>query len=818
VALATAAWGQAAFVDDFTGTKLDPRWTLVDTEDDVGSATVNNGVLSITAGGSDIWNNADGMSYLYFKAKGDFMASVKVLTSGQVNEWSKQGIMVRASTDPDSAHAFIAVSRDHGTVLQWRLTAGDRSWPDGEGGAQSLPCTFRITRIGTRITAAKSLDDGKTWTTNISSNPNSVDIPDLSSDEVLVGIAVTSHQAGTLGTATFSHFVYTPLTVTIKGTVKDNTGKPVANTTVSIEGPNGVASAVTDANGAYSAKVVPGDYQVMVKGETIECAPGVVTGAKDGDVLTVDLTATNLPNFSISTGAGVQWLVQGGGSADDNSNADPKLNDTAWDQTESGTDIGGIIDPNTNTYFWYRAHFKIPDAIKAYKDRYLVIYDYCIDDYDWTYLNGHFLGNTNNWNTQRRYIIDPAWVNWDGDNVIAIKGWQGGGGVGFNTMSAQGPQIHVGSSLLAVLKGNLKVAGSSAAPGGVTVNATPAAGGVPYTATPDNTGGYALLDIPAGDYNLTVTGRTVVSTSPATAGVTAAGGKVTVAPDITITYSTFAIEKPDATISDDFNASTLNAKWTATDLGTTDAGDQSISNGVLVIHADGADFWTGGDNGRFIYQKGITGDFQATLHVLNVPDTDGWSKVGIMARDSTDPMSLQAFACATRDNGESLQGRTSANPEANFNVNGGTFTQGTGYYVKLLRKGAHFEGYKSPDGVVNMFIGEFDNPSLGNTVLLGIGVTSHSAGNVGEAKVDDFVFSSQLPGPVTPPPPAVVKGDASGDGKVLVNDAVLALQFAVGLKTPTAAQLAACDLNGDGKVGINEATLILQAAVGLRTL
>jgi hypothetical protein len=72
--------------------------------------------------------------------------------------------------------------------------------------------------------------------------------------------------------------------------------------------------------------------------------------------------------------------------------------------------------------------------------------------------------------------------------------------------------------------------------------------------------------------------------------------------------------------------------------------------------------------------------------------------------------------------------------------------------------------------------------------------------------------------PVSQWVPPVVKGDLSGDGKVLVNDAVLALQFAVGLKTPTADQLAAGDLNGDGKITINEVTLVLQAAVGLRTL
>ena len=107
----------------------------------------------------------------------------------------------------------------------------------------------------------------------------------------------------------------------------------------------------------------------------------------------------------------------------------------------------------------------------------------------------------------------------------------------------------------------------------------------------------------------------------------------------------------------------------------------------------------------------------------------------------------------------------------------------------------------------------FDQPITAKGVRYFIFYTDH---DLNQPKVGEFgVYNPPVLTPVTPAP---VKGDANGDGKVLVNDAVLALQFAVGLKTPTAGQLKACDLNGDGKIGINEATLILQAAVGLRTL
>ncbi|MGQ9698477.1 MAG: dockerin type I repeat-containing protein [Armatimonadota bacterium] len=72
--------------------------------------------------------------------------------------------------------------------------------------------------------------------------------------------------------------------------------------------------------------------------------------------------------------------------------------------------------------------------------------------------------------------------------------------------------------------------------------------------------------------------------------------------------------------------------------------------------------------------------------------------------------------------------------------------------------------------------------------------------------------------PVSQWKPPVVKGDVSGDGKVSISDATIALQLAVGLVKPTSEQLAGADLDGDGRVSIAEVTQILRAAVGLTTL
>ena len=60
--------------------------------------------------------------------------------------------------------------------------------------------------------------------------------------------------------------------------------------------------------------------------------------------------------------------------------------------------------------------------------------------------------------------------------------------------------------------------------------------------------------------------------------------------------------------------------------------------------------------------------------------------------------------------------------------------------------------------------------------------------------------------------------DLTGDYRVGLDDAVLALRILAGLSYPASYPLAACgrDVNGDGQIGLPEVVFILQAAAGLR--
>lgn len=61
-------------------------------------------------------------------------------------------------------------------------------------------------------------------------------------------------------------------------------------------------------------------------------------------------------------------------------------------------------------------------------------------------------------------------------------------------------------------------------------------------------------------------------------------------------------------------------------------------------------------------------------------------------------------------------------------------------------------------------------------------------------------------------------GDVNGDGRILSNDALCALQISVGLGTWTETQRLAADVNLDSKVLSNDALFILQRSVGLPTV
>jgi hypothetical protein len=156
--------------------------------------------ITITADGHDIWDDADDFHYVYqqWSGDGEFICRVDSFPLGN-NGWQKAGIMVRQDLDDTSKYVFQCITGTFGggASFQWRDTKGDA----GTLGNNDSPTTvtepeyIRLVRSGDVFSGYLS-EDGSNWT------QLGTDHTSVFTDPLWIGLAVTSHSAGNLVTAT----------------------------------------------------------------------------------------------------------------------------------------------------------------------------------------------------------------------------------------------------------------------------------------------------------------------------------------------------------------------------------------------------------------------------------------------------------------------------------------------------------------------------------------------------------------------------------------------------------------------------------------
>ena len=184
---------------------------VVATDDDVhkaeASVDVSGNMFTFKAGGHDIWGEADQFMYAYKEVSGDFdvAVTVHVLDVDHVNDWSKAGIMARQDLSAGSLNVYVACrGLDDLVTFQRREAADGASASERTTPAGALrPVTVRLTRTGDEFVSGWSLDGGTTWEPNISTDGVSTTAPVIlaMADPILLGIAVTSHEAGVIATS-----------------------------------------------------------------------------------------------------------------------------------------------------------------------------------------------------------------------------------------------------------------------------------------------------------------------------------------------------------------------------------------------------------------------------------------------------------------------------------------------------------------------------------------------------------------------------------------------------------------------------------------
>ncbi len=161
-----------------------------------GAASESGGTFTVNGAGSDIWGSSDQFQFVYQNLNGDGEIIAKVTVLENTHDWAKGGVMIRETLNSNSKHTMVVVTPSNGTRMQGRISTGGSSFNQGTSTGVT-PYWVRLVRAGSSFTAYKS-PDGTSWTQagtqTISMTTN-----------VFIGLVVTSHNAGSLCTTTFTN-------------------------------------------------------------------------------------------------------------------------------------------------------------------------------------------------------------------------------------------------------------------------------------------------------------------------------------------------------------------------------------------------------------------------------------------------------------------------------------------------------------------------------------------------------------------------------------------------------------------------------------
>jgi hypothetical protein len=161
----------------------------------------NNGRMTVSGEGSDIWFSADQFTFVYKTLNGDGSLIARVVSNGTgSNTWTKGGVMIRDSLEPGATQGIMAMTGGggNGASFQYRLETDTDAANMDAGAVVSLPYYVKIERMGDSITASLSAD-GQNWTTQ--GTPQYIAM----TNPAYIGIAVSSHVPGAYRTFEFDN-------------------------------------------------------------------------------------------------------------------------------------------------------------------------------------------------------------------------------------------------------------------------------------------------------------------------------------------------------------------------------------------------------------------------------------------------------------------------------------------------------------------------------------------------------------------------------------------------------------------------------------
>lgn len=193
-----------------------------------------------------------------------------------------------------------------------------------------------------------------------------------------------------------------------------------------------------------------------------------------------------------------------------------------------------------------------------------------------------------------------------------------------------------------------------------------------------------------------------------------------------------------------FTLTALPSGWSHQDIGSVGlAGSASYANGAFTITGAGHGIFSYTTDGiHFAYQT-LSGDGTVVARVVSASNT--YAQTGVMVRETLDASAKSMFVGDYANQIYTVY-RTSANGTPGSTNSGGS---GLPYWVKLVRSGSSFTGYKSLDGANWAQVGTTQTINMAQTVYVGLATSSGSTGVLYAGTIDGLSINwTGSPAPV----------------------------------------------------------------------
>jgi Protein of unknown function (DUF1349) len=732
-----------------------------------GGQSLSNGVWTVSGAGGDIWEDTDQFHFVSQSITGDGTVSAQVTSQTNTNAYAKAGVMIRQNDSANAAYYAAYVTPGGVIYVQYRSTSG---WP-AQGAAQisgNTPVYLQVARSGDTFTAYTSAN-GTIWTPVTGS---SVAIPNITGT-AQGGLAITSHNTATAGSATMSQVAIAnsapqpPNLCPNSWTCQDiGFATPAGSQQLS----NGIWTVTSgggdiwsnydqfrfisqnlNGDGSISARLNSqtntGGWAkagVMMRLSNDPGAPyyGVFATPSNGIVVQWRTTQSATTAQIGKTGAAPVYLkaVRAGDSftaytSPDGVNWTAIPNSVETIPVLSGTLLTGMAadsyDPtNANTTIWDSVNVTSQGGGGGLPFPWT---DTNVDGSSpagtATYLNNTFTvsgGGNDIWGSddESNFVNQP--LGGDGTIIARVTSQQ-------NTNSWA--------------KSGIMIKQSTAAGSAYAAMLVTPGNGVHFQSNfkNDQSGGtysfpnaYLKLvrigNLFTGYYSSDGTNWQQVGQTSINMSTNAVIGMFVDAHDGSTALNTSTFDSVEVIPG----GGALPTPWTSNVIGTELLpGSGSFTNGVFTVSGSGDDIWGSADDFQFV-NEALTGDGYIVARLTAQDMTDPWAKSGVMIKSALTSGSPYAAVMATPGNGIHMQ--------ANFNqdIGGGAF--GYPVWLKLQRSGSLVTTYESSDGVNWSSIGS-TTVNLGSTAYIGLFACAHNPTQLNQSVFDNVSVTPTSPLP-----------------------------------------------------------------------